>query len=305
MSNPRSITIYLLDGDPEGIRMAQISMSTIQALAFRRNQLKRVREAFPEIERPGVYLLIGDEDADNDKVQAYIGESEGIGSRLAVHNANDQKPEGKAFWTDTIALFSKDETLTKSHARYIEACLVRDAANNLRWSLPNTKLPSEDAGKLSLQDRAAMAEFVDQAKTLVGALGWDLFRQMRSKAGQENALNDFVAPGSPTFHLKGKGFAAVMNLSPSGEFVVRKGSIARRIEAGSLGPGPIRIRQSLLEEHILDSSDDGLVFTTDYRFSSPSTAAAVVSGMSSNGRTAWKMEDGTSYADWEASLSLT
>lgn len=35
-----------------GRSVAQISMSTIQAIAFRRNQLRRVREAFPEIERP-------------------------------------------------------------------------------------------------------------------------------------------------------------------------------------------------------------------------------------------------------------
>ena len=39
---PRSINIFLLDGDPIGIRVAQVSMSTIQAIAFRRNQLRRV-----------------------------------------------------------------------------------------------------------------------------------------------------------------------------------------------------------------------------------------------------------------------
>jgi len=36
----------------------QIFMSTIQAIAFRRNQLRRVREVFPEIERAGVYVLM-------------------------------------------------------------------------------------------------------------------------------------------------------------------------------------------------------------------------------------------------------
>lgn len=39
MTKPRSINIFLLDGDPNSIRVAQISMSTIQAIAFRRNQL--------------------------------------------------------------------------------------------------------------------------------------------------------------------------------------------------------------------------------------------------------------------------
>lgn len=56
---PRSINIFLLDGDPDGIRIAQISMSTIQAIAFRKLQMKQVRGTFPELARPGVYMLLG------------------------------------------------------------------------------------------------------------------------------------------------------------------------------------------------------------------------------------------------------
>jgi len=60
---PRSINIFLLDGDPDGIRVAQISMSTIQAIAFRKLQMKQVRGTFPELSRPGVYLLLGFDEA--------------------------------------------------------------------------------------------------------------------------------------------------------------------------------------------------------------------------------------------------
>ncbi len=100
-------------------------MSTIQAIAFRRNQLRRVREAFPEIERPGVYILIGTDDNQADQQLGYIGESEGIGGRLSTHNSNESGRDAKGFWTDTVVLISKDENLTKSHARYVEA---------LKWS---------------------------------------------------------------------------------------------------------------------------------------------------------------------------
>ena len=135
MSKPRSINIFLLDGDPNGIRVAQISMSTIQAIAFRRNQLRRVREAFKEIERPGVYILIGADETVSDGQLGYVGESEGIGERLATHNSNKSGRDTKDFWTDTVVLISKDENLTKSHARYVEACLIRSAGNNPRWTL--------------------------------------------------------------------------------------------------------------------------------------------------------------------------
>lgn len=227
---PRSINIFLLDGDPNGIRVAQISMSTIQAIAFRRNQLRRVREAFPEIERPGVYILIGGDEDAQDRQLAYIGESEGVGARLSFHNANESGRDAKGFWTDTVVLISKDENLTKSHARYVEACLIRGVGGNPRWTLPNTRTPSEDAGKLPLPDRAAMEEFVDQTKTLVGALGWDLFREVRGRSSEqlmEPAVPKPLAHASPRFFFCGEGFAAEMEIGTSGDIVVSAGSKAR------------------------------------------------------------------------------
>ena len=41
---PRSLNILLLGGDPDGVKVAQIAISNIQAIAFRRNQLRRVRD---------------------------------------------------------------------------------------------------------------------------------------------------------------------------------------------------------------------------------------------------------------------
>jgi hypothetical protein len=56
---PRSINIFLLDGDPDGIRITQISMSTIQAIAFRKLQMKQVRSTFPELTLLGGHILLG------------------------------------------------------------------------------------------------------------------------------------------------------------------------------------------------------------------------------------------------------
>ncbi|MEA5075931.1 MAG: DUF4357 domain-containing protein [Coriobacteriia bacterium] len=41
------------------------------------------------------------------------------------------------------------------------------------------------------------------------------------------------------------------------------------------------------------------VLTRDVPFGSPSTAAAVALGRSSNGRIEWKTAEGLSYGDWE------
>lgn len=303
---PRSINIFLLDGDPNGIRVAQIMMSTIQAIAFRRNKLGEVRKIFPEIERPGVYILIGEDEREPNRQLAYIGESEAVGERLATHNANKAARDSKDFWTDTVVLISKDENLTKSHARYVEACLIRSTGANPRWSLPNSKLPAEDAGKLPLPDRAAMDEFVDQTKTLVGALGWDLFREMRGRLTEPTATT--ATPGAPPspeqrFFFRGDGFDAEMALDASGNFVVLAGSRARVRETPSIPRATKALRQTLLQSSVLRLEGAFLIFTSDYSFSSASAAAAAVIGASANGRILWKLPDGRTYADWEAAQS--
>ncbi|MBW7057826.1 GIY-YIG nuclease family protein [Paracoccus bogoriensis] len=288
---PRSINIFLLDGDPNGIRVAQISMSTIQAIAFRRNQLKRVRETFPEIARPGVYVLVGGDENEPERQLAYIGESEDVGARLAYHNANETGRDAKGFWTDTVVLISKDENLTKSHARYVEACLIRSVGSNPRWTIPNMKRPSEDAGKLPLPDRAAMDEFVDQTKTLIGALGWDLFRELRGRAPEAAPVPAAVSRSDTAedlrFFFRGEGFAAEMKLGASGEFVVLAGSRARVRTTPTIPRGTAAMRRTLMETGVLREEGEFLLFTADYSFPSASAAAATVIGASANGRILW------------------
>ena len=54
----------------------------------------------------------------------------------------------------------------------------------------------------------------------------------------------------------------------------------------------ITLRQSLIDDHIINEINEKLVFNEDYLFSSPSAAAAVVMGRSANGLTEWKLKDG-------------
>jgi len=247
-----------------------------------------VRETFPEIERPGVYILIGADENHQDRQLAYIGESEGVGARLSYHNSNETGRDAKGFWTDTVVLISKDENLTKSHARYVESSLIRNIGGSIRWSIPNAKRPSDDAGKLPLQDRVDMDEFVDQTKTLVGALGWDLFREMKGRPAEISVQTANVAEsatdGPAMFTFIGEGYAAKMMVGSSGEFVVTEGSKARARTTPTVPKGTAVLRETLLEKGVLRRDGDFLVFTSSYSFSSPSSAASAVIGASANGR---------------------
>jgi hypothetical protein len=57
------------------------------------------------------------------------------------------------------------------------------------------------------------------------------------------------------------------------------------------------MRNRLIETGVIDSN---FLFTRDYLFTSPSTAASIVRGASSNGRTQWKNQNDLTLAMVEA-----
>ena len=168
-------------------------------------------------------------------------------------------------------------------------------------------MPSNDAGKLPLPDRAAMDEFVDQTKTLVGALGWDVFREVRGRAPQmiplEQGTPQSEPSESPKFFFRGEGFSAEMVVGPSGDFIVQAGSKARLRTTSTIPRGTTALRSTLLEKGVLREDGKFLLFISNYSFSSVSAAAAAVIGASATGRILWKLPNGSNYADWEAGLS--
>lgn len=299
--NARSIKIFLRDGDPTRTRSAEITLSTTQAIGFRRNQLTQLgSELQGMIKRPGAYILMSGDDAEVGRL-AYIGESEDIFDRLKTHNSTKGTKGEKEFWEDTIVLVSKDANLTKSHARYVESRLLSEAHGNPRWKLPNRQKPSNAAGRLPLPDRVDMEKFVAEAKILVAMLGCDLFRSVRVNPDHWTESNKADADQpTATFSLGGRGYDAKMRLSPSGHFIVTSGSNARKDLAPKAPSALQNLRKSMIEGGDLRPDNSSLMFASDYTFSSVSAAAGVVCGFSVNGRNAWKNDEGQTYGEWEA-----
>lgn len=298
-----AISIVLFDGDPDGIRTAEIGISTTMVIAFRRSQLEKVCTQFgSNMKKPGVYMLYG-QDPITDSDVVYIGESEDVTARLKNHNCNSNDP--KNYWTDTVVLLAKGENLLKSHVRYVEAKLIAAANHNVVWKLANEKLVGgkpPKAATLPEAETIKMEEFIDQAKVLVRTLGCDIF-----KATSGNLIKEQLVPAasetqdSPEFRYSGSGFDARAIVSgTSGDWIVKAFSHARAIETKALPNGVKKLRERLKAAGVLVESGDALEFKQDCSFKSPSTAANVVSGTPTNGRLAWKLASGASYADWES-----
>lgn len=89
----KTIQIYLPDGNPRGLRIAEITSRTISAIYIPRSKLDEAARRV-ELSNVGVYLLCGDEES---RPQVYIGEAQNCLTRLKQHN------KSKDFWTDPIA----------------------------------------------------------------------------------------------------------------------------------------------------------------------------------------------------------
>lgn len=91
--------------------------------------------------------------------------------------------------------------------------------------------------------------------------------------------------------LKAKGVEAHGTEAPQG-FVIRSGSRAMKVEVPSCHTYLKELRDALVENSVLQASGDTYMFTQDYLFSSPPSAAGVVLGRSATGRTEWRSRDG-------------
>jgi hypothetical protein len=272
----KTIKIFLIDGEPNGRLTCELSNWTGKAFRIPRNKIK-ISADRSELENTGIYILFG-KSTDNNKNLAYIGEGEEIYKRITQHIS------GKDFWNEVIVFISKDDNLNKAHIKYLENRLYETAKKVNRYDLVNSNIPTKPS--ISESDRAEMEEFTENIKLLTNTLGYKIFEELihENQTFEEQEKNTFYIRATRGANAKGQ-------ITNEG-FVVLKGSEIADTVTTSLNQSIINFRQRLIDEQKIINTHNKLVFTEDYLFSSPSTAAAIVMGRSANGLTEWKLSDG-------------
>jgi|CXWL01.1.fsa_nt_gi hypothetical protein len=273
---PFSLRIFLPGADPEGLRIIEKSNWSGSGIVVPRALLPEARKR-KELDRTGVYVLVGPAE-DSGLPKIYVGEGDPIRPRL------DQHAGKKDFWTVAFAFTSKDENLNKAHVQYLEARLLALAAAAKRCTLENGNVPQSPS--LSEADAADAEGFLAEMLLCFPVLGVSVFAGPTEPAAQRRT--ELV--------LKAKGIVARGAEVPQG-FLVLAGSQAVVEEVSSIHAYLSEIRTALRENGVLAPQGDKLVFTQDYSFASPSTAAGVILGRSSNGRTEWKTKEGRTLKD--------
>lgn len=265
----KTIQIYLPDGNPRGMKIAEITSRTIQAVLVPRVRLADAIKR-NELENVGIYFLIGNPDQKS-KSSLYIGEAENSSIRLTQHN------QQKEFWNVAIAIISKTQYFTKTHVKYLEWYCLAEAKEANRYTIENSALPKEPYAPENVQ--ADLMDYFDTIKVLVSTLGYPIFDKITKPPKQDVLI------------CKTKDVRAEGEYTDDG-FVIFAGSECRLHTTKSASTWIKNSRKKLIEDKILVQSDNKYKFASNYIFSSPSGAAAVVLGYPANGWIAWKNEDG-------------
>ncbi len=300
MTKGRSIRLFLVDGAPGGIITAEIMNWTGHVLFGPRSRLADLIQR-EEVKRTGVYFLTGLDPEGGYKPMVYLGETDHVGKRLAQHN----KDESKDFWDRACIVTSKDQNLTKAHAKYLESRLISITQGAGRALLFNSTSP--DYTILPESDAADMEFFIEQIRIVLPVLGLEFLRETprlsQSRAESAEVASEGLSE-SPVFELVSRKHKLAAQASEiDGDFVVAQGSSAQADWIGVQNHSYKKLHAQLVETGILRSNaanQTSMLFAEDYAFRSPSAASAVILGRQDNGRLSWRVQGGNAtYADWQ------
>lgn len=272
-----SVNVFLPTGDPEGLKVVEKSNWSGRGLVVPRAIFGESKSR-DELSRTGVYVLVGPGET-SALPSVYVGEGDPVRPRLEQHVAK------KDFWTHAVVFTSKDTNLNKAHVQRLESRLVELATRAKRCVLDNGNAPAPPS--LSEVDEAMAKGFLDDVLLCLPILGYSVF---------ETGTGVVSRDADTTLYLCAKGIEGRGQETAAG-FVVVAGS--RAVGDDKIVPSVLSrftyvkdLRDELIRQGVMAPEGAGFIFTQDYLFTSPSTAATALLGRTANGRIEWKTKDG-------------
>ena len=270
MARYRTIQIFLPDGDPTGIRIAELTTSIIRVIEVPRNVVSQFAKS-DEAKQVGFYFLFGG-DTHN---EVYIGQSGNLGYRLTQHSKNDDRDLERA-----LVVVSLTNNLTQTHVLYLESLSIERAKACERYTVINGNAGQRPHTPIPLRDDCD--DIHEIAALLMATLGYPVFEPLIDSAKSEE---------QKLFFCSRSGADAKAIFTNEG-LVVLKGSRGLLNPSGKSRPDIVKAKDRLVESGVLEIVGDATVFTRDWLFSTPSGAANAVVVMPANGWREWKTAEG-------------
>ncbi len=120
-ATPKTIQIFLPSGEPHGIRIAEITTRIVQVIEVPRSLLSSFL-SMEQSAQVGVYFLIGKDSEDGDKM-VYVGQTGDLRAR----------------WERAMVLVSKTNSLTQTHALFLEWHALQQIRSAVRVADDNAR----------------------------------------------------------------------------------------------------------------------------------------------------------------------
>jgi hypothetical protein len=276
MSRGKTIQIYLTDGEPTGIRTAELTTSISKAVLIPRKRLSEATSR-SEVSQAGLYFLFENQGF-GEEARVYIGQSLNCLNRLKQHNADGKKD----YWNLAVAFITKDNSFTPTHLSFLEQMAIKHANEANRFTVENAVTPSNFVISESME--AECQDHFDAITLLLGTLGLPVFKVLSTRIPTEESLDQ-------VFVMSARGSNARGMMTDEG-FVILSGSVGPVDVTPSFEAGKSALRDKLINRGVLEVRGKHLHFMEDFLMGTPSGAANVISGRNNNGWTTWKNDKG-------------
>lgn len=294
----KTIQIYLPKGNPRGLRLAEMTTRTVRLIEIPRIHIDDFF-AMADANQVGLYFLIGETES-TEKPLLYVGQTGDLKRRLNQHDDKD-------FWTRAFVMLSTNNSMTQTHALYMEHKAIATATQVGRYEIKN----GNNGNRPHTPDplKADCEELFHTLDVLLSTLGQPIFESLAihdsfnsnetdkhktiTSAKAVKEIEEFLIKPTPVlFYYKVKDGDAQGYYDDDG-FVILAGSLIRQAQTPSAPPFVTKLQESLLSNgKLIAINDKSYKLTENQLFKTPSGASALVSGRSTNGWIEWKNEAG-------------
>jgi len=303
MANGESITLFLIDGSPNGL--IQCTTGNWKGVAYKIPRIGLGKhKGREELKYSGVYFLFGKND-NEDRDVVYIGQArerkngEGVLYRLQEHAINPDKD----YWTEAIIFTNNDNSLGPTEISYLEHRFCSIAKEAKRYIVKNGNDPSP--GNITEAKESELEKFIEYAKLIMAILGHKVFDKLNesTKIDSPSTSQSTLTASSDIIlyieHKKDDGKKATGKRTSEGFVVLADSYIKENVSDGlSDGYKNLRIKYA-------NRIDKDWKLQDDILFSSPSAAATFVLGRSANGFVEWKTADGKTLKEVDETSEIS
>lgn len=255
-----TMTIQLIDGEPDGIGICRIEGESLVAVIVPREKLQEAKR-LPNLPYRGIYYLLDEDHGVLGRV--YAGQTTQGLFRLESHRAK------KEFWNKAIMFLDDDNNIDRDTLDALEAKAIDYVRNHGSYETDNTYTPKP---RLNPYKEKRVEQLHRGVLFRMKALGYDLDRSYSGPFGSAHLFHtekcDIHAQG--TYDKE------------SGQFTVLAGS-----EIALDRPVLKNRRAMQARSEIFGDARQRMTLNDDVVFLSPSMAAVFVLGGSQNGWIEW------------------